>query len=204
MHVHVTHFIVPEKHTFYGLDQQQMIGANQQTGLVFVFIFLLLQQRHWAKMLDPCASSICPFYIKRPPYCETMLTHPVTSSGLSTFMKLATHPMKNKWEPTYLHPLNTPQYTHRHRVRERHTQARPQTPYASGRIAHSFVLDPSQQEAAFSPATQGARLDLLQLLLKNLSYKCGHKSIVWVTFVLHPSFFSFPTYVEAPDAYRCI
>lgn len=67
----------------------------------------------------------------------------------------------------------------------------PQTPCASGHIAHSFVLDPSQQESTFSPPTRGVRLDLLQLLLKishtdmDKSPKCG------VTFAFYPLLFFF-------------
>lgn len=89
--------------------------------------------------VPPCAHQEFALSGSNGPILWDCAYTPFTSSVLNTFMIPATHPMKNKWEPTYLcYPES------------------PLTPFASGPIAHSFVLDPSQQEAAFSLTTRGS------------------------------------------------
>lgn len=155
-----------------------MIGPNQQTGLVFVlFSFSFSCSNATGPKCSTRLHQVLVLSRSEGPHTVKPCLHPpFTSSDLSTFMNLATHPIKNKWEPTYLHPPQPPHNS-------------PQTPYASSCIAHSFVLDPSQQEAAFSPTTRGGPFGLAPVMPEILSHKCGHESKVSVTFVLYPSFF---------------
>lgn len=114
---------------------------------------------------------------------------PFTSSVLNTFMTPATHPMKNEWEPTYLcYPES------------------PLTPSASGPIAHSFVLDPSQQEAAFSLTTRGSVWTCSSYCWKSLMHRlCRHEpKCGWFFFfclIPLPLHSSHTSYVPT-DAYR--
>lgn len=113
-----------------------------------------------------CCSCVHPEFAlsgsNGPILWDRAYTH-FTSSVLNTFMIPVTHPVKNKWEPTYLcYPES------------------PLTPSASGPIAHSFVLDPSQREAAFSLTTMGSVWTCSSYCWKSLMHmlcrrepKCG-------------------------------
>lgn len=110
-------------------------------------------------------------------------------------MDPATHPMENKWEPTYLQALLL---THRHT----HTPTRPKLPTPRAVLP---TLCPRSLSAGSSilPNNSGGLFELAPVTAENLSHNCEQESKVWVTYVLHPAFMSFLSNVGTPR-YRCI